>query len=78
MKYVKVKFNYYDRDLILYVLPEVLEGKTAGALAPEAHITDGELNDNGMSGISFAHVYKSGAIMRFGEIIGNREDLVKV
>ena len=61
-----------------WVYESVLGGHRPGPLAPEEHVVDGELNfPQCFMGGSYAHVFPD-LIMRYGEQIGVRGDLVPV
>lgn len=60
-----------------WITPEALEGNGDSALAPEDHVTDGKLN-TGDGRNSYAHVFGNGEILRYGEVIGHREDLKRI
>lgn len=51
---------------------------TEGPLAPISHVDeDGDVADLGVAlfATSYAHLFESGLIQRFGDVIGSRDDL---
>jgi hypothetical protein len=55
----------------------LLDDSGEGPLAPLHHCdANGEVTlDAALGGTSFAHMYASGEIVRYGAVIGNRRDL---
>lgn len=61
----------------VWILPAVLAGKFDGSLAPDAHITDGDLDwSKCFASESYAHVYADGSIWRHRKQIATVADLV--
>ena len=73
-KMIPVRF----KDLTVWCDPDVLHDGGNGALSPPEHVEDGEIAGLGVAlfGKSYAHVYEDGRILRYGEQIGVRADLI--
>lgn len=74
MPWIHVELPGHGR---FWIESAVLEGRETGPLAPEDHISDGQLDwSRCFDSDSYAHVFSEGRIQRYGVVIGNIRDLV--